>query len=294
MSKKFSARCLATLLASVVVAASLMPAVPAFAGETNEKPRILFLTQSAGFRHGSVTRKKELSPAEIAIKQLAQTSGEFTVDCTQDAELDITQENLANYDIVMLYTTGKLPIGDEDLDYFLGDWLKQKGHGVIGVHSASDTYKKYKPYWDMIGGTFAGHPWTSRATVSLTVHDTEFPAMKPFVEEFGKTVEWQDEIYQYKNWQPEKVRVLMSIDMASTKIKKPYHVPVAWAKEYGEGKIYYNNLGHREQTWTRKPFLDSIVMAVKWINGEVDGDATPNPEVSAAEEAKAKKAVEGN
>jgi len=277
---------------SCLFLAALGCVLPVGEATAADKPRMLFLTQSAGFRHGSVTRKQELSPAEIAIKQLAQTSGEFTVDCTQNAELDITKENLANYDIVMLYTTGTLPIADEDLEHFLGDWLKQDGHGVIGVHSASDTYHKYEPYWDMIGGTFAGHPWTNRETVSITIHDTDFPAMEPFAEEFGKTVTWQDEIYQYKNWQPEKVKVLMSLDMANNRIKKPYHVPVAWAKEYGDGKVYYNNLGHREETWTKKPFLDSVVAAVKWINNEVEGDATPNPEVSAEEDRKARAAVD--
>ncbi|MDQ3331885.1 MAG: ThuA domain-containing protein, partial [Planctomycetota bacterium] len=89
------------------------------------------------------------------------------------------------------------------------------------------------------------------------------------------------------------VHVLMSLDMAKTELKKPYHVPVAWVKNYGEGRVYYNNLGHNNETWTKKPFLDSILAGIKWVTGEVEGDATPNPEVSAKEEEKAKAAAGG-
>jgi hypothetical protein len=118
----------------------------------SQKARILMVTDSKGFRHGSVTRKEKehLSPAEIAATQIGQESGLFTVDCTQDAAKDFTRENLKNYDIVWFYTTGNLGIAEKDLDYFFNDWLKQKGHGFIGTHSASDTYNNYEPYWDMI------------------------------------------------------------------------------------------------------------------------------------------------
>ena len=250
-----------------------------------KKARILMVTQSKGFRHGSVTRANDqLSPAEVAITQLGQTSGVFTVTCTQDVAQDFTKENLQNYDIVWFYTTGNLGIDEATLDYFFNDWLKQKGHGFIGTHSATDTYGDYKPYWDMIGGTFNGHPWGSGETVTVSVHDLKHPGAQPFGEEF----QIKDEIYQYKNWQPEKVHVLMSLNMAKCRTKKPYHVPVAWVKNYGDGRVFYTNLGHNPETWTNKMVLESLLQGVKWITGQVEGDATPNPELSKAQEEKAK------
>ncbi|MGC1273049.1 MAG: ThuA domain-containing protein [Planctomycetaceae bacterium] len=281
------------LLATAVALAAMTAGAADDAGKKTDgdKPRILFVTQSAGFVHGSVKRQgQQLAPAEIAMRQLAQQTGEFEIDATQDVAADFTKENLANYNIVMFYTTLDLPIAKEDLEYFLNDWLKQPGHGFIGVHSASDTYHDYEPYWDMVGGTFDGHPWGAGETVTLAIHEPDHPTMKPFG---GESVEWIDEIYQYKHWQPEKVRVLMSLDMAKTKLKKPYHVPVAWVKNYGEGRIYYNNLGHREDTWTKKPFLDSLLAGIKWVSGEIDGPAEPNPEVSAKQEQLAKEAAGG-
>jgi uncharacterized protein len=275
-------------VAGLALAGLGLSAAPTHAEQPQKKAKVLFLTQSKGFEHGSVRRpqdRDELAPAEISMTQLGQQTGLFEVHCTQNAAADFTRENLQNYDIVMFYTTGDLPIAPEDLDYFLNDWLKQKGKGFIGFHSATDTYHNHEPYWDMIGGTFNGHPWNANETVTISVHDTGHPAMKPFGEEF----QIRDEIYQYKNWQPEKVRVLMSLNMAKTPTKRPYHVAVAWCKPWGEGKVFVNNLGHNESTWADRRFLKSTEGAVRWILGLEEGDATPNPEVSAAQEAKARK-----
>lgn len=275
-------------LLSVVIIAACCTHVAA----SDKKARVLFLTQSKGFTHGSVRRKgDELAPAEIAMRNLGQNSGLFTLEASQDAAADFTKENLAKFDIVMLYTSGELPISDDAKEYFLNTWLKQKGHAVVGFHSATDTYRTKKPeqawYREMIGGTFNGHPWGSRTTVTITVHDTKHPAMKPFGEEF----QIQDEIYQYVNWVPENVRVLMSLNMEKCKPAKPYHVPVAWCRKWGDGKIYYSNLGHNEKTWTDKRFVESTENAVRWALNMVPGDAAPNPKVSAAAEQAAKAAV---
>jgi uncharacterized protein len=246
--------------------------------------RILMLTQSAGFKHGSVSRQGDkLSPAEQAITELGISSGVFRVDCTQDAA-SITKEQLDDHDIVFFYTTGNLPFKDEVRDYLFKDWVKRKGHGFIGTHSAADTYHDYEPYWEMLGGTFDGHPWGSGEKVTVTVHDQQHPVSKPWGPEF----EIQDEIYKFKHWQPEKVRVLMSLNMEKTGHKEPYHVPVAWVKDFGDGHVLHMSLGHNESVWANPLYMQSLLGGVNWILGNEKADATPNPELSAAQEAKAK------
>ncbi len=285
---------------------SLAVAPPArSADEPATKVKALFLTQSKGFVHGSVNRRKEsLAPAEIAMTQLGQQTGLYELHCTQDAAADITKDNLKNYDIVMFYTTGDLPISPENLDYFINDWLKQKGHGFMGFHSATDTYHENETYWQMIGGTFVSHPWGSNKTVTVDVYDTEHPASRPF----GKEFTIKDEIYRYRHWQPDKVHVLMGLNMEKslavldkggknayykprTDPTSPWAMPLAWVKDWGQGKVFYTNLGHNEATWTNKTFLKSVEGAVRWIRGLESGDATPNPEVSKAEELKARAAA---
>jgi uncharacterized protein len=283
-----------TICACLVVA--LTTATLAYAEEgavaPNKAARILFVTQSFGYKHGSVTRQTNpYSPAEQAMVDLGLSSGLFRVDCTQDVAKDFTKENLQNYDIVMFFTSGprdKWPVDDATLEYFLNDWLKQKGHGFVGAHSAADTMADYKPYWDMIGGSFDGHPWNANAKVTVKVHEPGHPICKPWGNEFELT----DEIYQFKNWQPEKVRVLMSLDMEKTSLKKPYHVPVAWCKEYGDGKAFHMSLGHNEAVWADLRYQQSLLGGIQWILGLEKADAAPNPELSAAENEKAKAAVE--
>lgn len=276
----------------VTLASGAALALPAFCfaeDKPQKKIKMLMLTQSVGFKHGSVSRpegKEGLSPAEIAVTQLAQQSELFEVHCTQDAAADFTKDNLMNYDLVFFYTTGALPIKPEDLDYFFKEWLPAKGHGFIGTHSATDTFGDYQPYWDMVGGTFDGHPWGSGTTVTITVHEPDHPAVKMWGDEF----QFKDEIYQYKNWQPEKVRVLMSLNMAKCDPKGDRHVPVSWVKQYGEGKVFYTNLGHNPETWANPTFVKHLTGGIRWVLGLESGEATPNPNLSKAEEEKAKKA----
>ncbi len=287
-----------TLLALTIAALTILPATTSQAAEPSDV-KILFVSQSAGFVHGTVKRPEgKLATAEVAMRQLAQEHG-YHIDFTQNVAEDFTVENLKNYNIVMFYTTGFLPISKEAQNYFINDWLKQKGHGFIGIHSASDTFhstqneqqnEEGRWYWEMIGGSFVAHPWTSGTDVVLAVHEPENPMMKPF----GKKFEIKDEIYMYHNWQPQSVRVLMSIDMADTKLKRPNHVPVSWIRNWGEGRIYYNNLGHNDSTWANPAYLASINQAIQWIDGDFDVDATPNPKVSANQEELAKKAASSN
>ena len=268
-----------------------------------DKAKVLMLTQSQGFVHGSVNRTRKdqppaaLAPAEIAMTQLGQQSGLFNVTCTQNAAADFTKENLEKFDLVMFYTTGDLPIADADKEYFFKEWLPKKGHGFIGFHSALDTYHNYQPFWDMIGGTFDGHPWNAGELVTISVNDTKHPAMKPFGSEF----QIKDEIYWYKNWQPEKVHVLMSLNIEKcptkgakkkvndVEVPDVRHVPVSWVKNYGDGRVFVTNLGHNESTWVDPRFLEHVTGGVKWILGQEAGDATPNPEVSKKQQEKALK-----
>ena len=65
-------------------------------------------------------------------------------------------------------------------------------------------------------------------------------------------------------------------------------MPIAWVKNYGDGKVMHMSLGHREDVWTNPKYTESLLGGIKWMLGLESGDATPNPEVSSQQEAKAK------
>jgi len=268
------------LLGVLVLLLAFSPA--AGVAQDKKKYKILYITQSKGFKHGSVNRKSEadLAPSEVSMTDLGKTSGLFDVECTQDASI-LTGEKLKELDAVMFYTTGKLPISPEAFAAF-EDWLKA-GHAMIGVHSSTDTFGDFKPYWSLINGTFAGHPWGSGENCTFSVHETSHTVAKPWASEF----QLKDEIYQYSHYDPKAVRVIYSLNMAKCKTKMPYHVPVCWVRDVEKGRLFYTNLGHNEGTWTNPQFKEHLLAGIRWALKLDDGPGAPTPETSYAEQAKA-------
>jgi type 1 glutamine amidotransferase len=82
--------------------------------------------------------------------------------------------------------------------------------------------------------------------------------------------------------------VLMSLDMSKCEPKGDRHVPVSWVKQYGDGKVFYTNLGHNPETWANKTFVKHLEGGIRWVLDLETGEATPNPELSKVEDAKAK------
>src|SRR5262245_65898342 len=93
------------------------------------KTRLLFVTESKGFHH------PVLPQAEEIMKQLGAKNG-FDVTITQAAENELTPENLKNLDVIVFYTTGELPLSDEQKKAFL-DWIKS-GKFFMGLQSATE------------------------------------------------------------------------------------------------------------------------------------------------------------
>ncbi len=63
--------------------------------------------------------------------------------------------------------------------------------------------------------------------------------------------------------------------MPEHRIDKDY--PIIWAKTYGKGRVYYNTLGHREESWDRKDVQKMYLEAIKWSMGLTQADITPHP-----------------
>jgi type 1 glutamine amidotransferase len=80
--------------------------------------------------------------------------------------------------------------------------------------------------------------------------------------------------------------------MAKSAKKEPYHVPILWVKNYGEGKVMHMSLGHNEAVWTNEKYQASLLGGIRWALNLEEGDATPNPDLSKAQEEKAKADVE--
>ena len=262
------------------------------------KPRVLVVSTTTGFRHSSIPT------AEKVIGELAQSSGAFTVEYARvenndpqykgvDGKPDkakyeaaiaavlaekMSPAALKNYDaVIFANTTGDLPIPDKDA--FL-DWIKT-GKGFVGMHSATDTFPKFPPYIEMIGGEFKSHG--AQVEVEAINQDKQCPACR----HLGESWTVFDEIYLLKNFDRTKVHGLLTLDKHPND-KTPGDYPIAWMKEYGKGRVFYTSLGHREDIWDpnwkgqrknseeiSRQYQQHILGGIKWALGLEKADAKP-------------------
>ena len=103
----------------------------------------------------------------------------------------------------------------------------------------------------------------------------DFPATRHFPATFAIS----DEFYQAKAFSP-NARVLLRLDVS----KMPPHAelrnkdfPLAWAKNYGKGRVFYSSFAHDAATWDNRDIAQMYFEAIKWALGMSEGDAHAGP-----------------
>lgn len=224
--------------------------------------KLLVVTVTKGFRHSSIPT------VERILQQLGEQSRSYTVDYARtDEELaaKTTAQALASYDgVVFASTTGELPLADRDA--FL-NWIKA-GHAFVGIHAAADTFHKFPPFIEMIGGEFKTHG--PQSTVQCLIEDAAHPATKSL----GKSFSVHDEIYQFKNFNQANVRTLLALDKHPN-TSEPGYYPIAWGRMYGKGRVFYTALGHREDVLQAEWYGRHLLGGMQWALGEAKGRAKP-------------------
>ncbi|MGC3957291.1 MAG: ThuA domain-containing protein [Verrucomicrobiota bacterium] len=255
-SKLFSTLTITALAAVVVLSGCKTSSCCA---QVKTPKHVLVVTTTVGFRHSSI------ETAEKIIADLGQQSGAFNVDYARltpnapefkgaDGKTDKTKYEsavkavlaekmsataLQQYDaVIFANTTGDIPLPDPQA---FVDWVKA-GHGFVGVHSATDTFPGFAPYNEMIGGHFKTHG--AQVSVDIINQDKECAACR----HLPATWTVFDEIYQLKDFDRTKVHGLLTLDKHPND-KTPGDYPIAWAKEFGQGRVFYTSLGHREDVW---------------------------------------------
>jgi hypothetical protein len=226
---------------------------------TGQPKRILYITLSAAYKHASI-------PASVkAFQEIAAQSGKLEVVQTEDVSL-LSAAGLKNFDAVLFFTTGELPISDAQkrdlLDFVRG------GKGFGGVHSATDTFYKWPEYGQLIGAYFQNHPWTQEVTVRVK------DAKSPLVAHLAPSFRIKDEIYQVRDFAADRVHVLLELDTSSVDMSAPginpgaREFPLAWTQQYGAGRVFYNALGHFDSTWTDPGIRNMMLQAMLWLTGQ--------------------------
>lgn len=273
-----------SLLVTLGLAFRRVPALPlalliAVAGTAcaQQPKRILFFSHTAGFRHGSIEVAKRVLP------NLAPT--EFTVTSSEDLSI-INAASLRNFDAIFFYTSGELALTDQQKRDLL-EYVRNGG-GFGGTHSATDCLYGWPEYGELIGGYFDNHPWTQK--VRIDVEDPEHPIMAGFPSSFEIT----DEIYQFRAFSRDRVRVLMTLDPRSVDLKAEGvnrtdgDFALAWVRQYGQGRVFYIALGHLDEIFTDARIQRMLTNAFRWMTRLIEAPAAPRvskPSVRAIVEA---------
>src|SRR4051795_4035728 len=156
-------------------------------------------------------------------------------------------------------------------------FVKEDGKGFVAAHTATTAFESWPEFGEMLGARYDGHPWNT-AYGSVINEDPGFPATRNFPPAFNFT----DEFYQARDYSRDKIRVLLRLDVSKMPKNADVHrtdgdFPLAWAKNYGKGRVFYSALGHASATWDNPDVYRMYFEALKWSLGLTDGDATPRP-----------------
>ena len=234
-----------------------------------------------GYQHDSV------SHGLATIERLGRESGVFITYIRTDSQLltkqpitlpngkNINARNLNYFDAIFYMGTGEGDLSVQQKADLLS-FVKEDGKGFVGAHTGDDAYFTWPEFGEMIGGYFDNHPW-GVFDAPVIVEDPDFPAMKGFPSTF--TI--HDEIYQHKDFSRDKVRVLARLDASKLDFSKPQihrtdkDFPVAWAKMYGKGRVFYSTFGHTDESWDDPRVQKMYTEAIKWALRLTGTDVTP-------------------
>lgn len=219
-----------TVFLGVIVAAGVL-----VAADANKKIKVMFL-------RGGGHDWKNCPPILVSV---LEKTNDFEVTFTEN--LDDLKERIKKFDIIMQYTTGMQLTKEQENG--LCDFV-QNGGGYVGIHSATDSFKKSDRYWEMLGGRFAGH---GGGKFTVYIYDRDHPITKGL-----QDFEIQDETYSHNYHRNAQMRSLTRMNRGNERQS------MSWVSSYGKGRLFYTGNGHGREAWTNPHFQRLVVRAAYW------------------------------
>ena len=174
----------------------------------------------------------------------------------------------------------------------------RNGGGFVGVHAASTMFLPWPPFgkrqdaalacgrtfqrWpqfnEMLGAEFVEHPY-GQIEASVIVDDPRFPATRFLPAKFNL----HDEMYEFKDFSRQDMDVVLRLDTSGLNLKRRRLTdrttdwPLAWAKSYGKGRVFYCALGHSRETWDIPDIQRIYFEGLRWALGLENADIATHP-----------------
>ena len=256
----------------LLAAALLLSALPTVAAD--QPIRVLIITGD----HGHAW--KETTPY---LKDLLTGAG-MKVDVTETPSKDLTADNLAKYDVLLLNYKDTKKGAPESV------WSAENkkafteavkgGKGLVVYHHASSAFVGGDDFAKEFEQVIAGG-WRrqgnhgKRHEFNVTVRKADHPITKGLPGEFPHS---NDELYQNSVMLPgSEVLATAWSDKKIDPKNTDKHEPVVWVAKYGKGRVVENVLGHDVAAMKGSPgFQALLVRGVEWAaTGEAKAAAPP-------------------
>jgi type 1 glutamine amidotransferase len=241
--------------------------------------KLLVIESLEGMSHNTIPL------TNVMIQRMGEKTGAWTTVFSNDLS-NLRYPKVKEYDAIFLNSIVGEFLPDPSLRADLVRYVNEGG-GIGGIHGTPWASRNWDEFAEMIGAQSAPHRIENGI---LKVYDKENPIVRPFNYE---NLPFREEYYRFDDtgngrlrW--DKVRVLLIVDLdekvpASTDTpwtgyKRPDKVyPVAWIREYGKGRVFYNSMGHMNETFMKPEIVGHFLAGMQYILGDVEANATPNP-----------------
>jgi type 1 glutamine amidotransferase len=209
-------------------------------GEEQPKPvQLLIITGDHGHDWKATTAK---------LQDFLSAKGRINVSVTTTPSKDLTDENLAKYDVLLL-NYRDTPKGDPASkwsDANKAAFLKavREGKGLVVFHHASSAFTN--PKWEEFERATGGG-WRTQGfhgpKLEFIVKTTseKHPISEGLSPEFSHVI---DELYQNSLMVPGNVVLATAYSDPSKPKGTGKDEPVIWVNQFGKGRVYVNALGH--------------------------------------------------
>lgn len=252
-------------------AAMLLLTLTGLAAGDKKEIRVLIITGDHGHEWQKTTP---------FLKEFISKAG-MKVDVTETPHKDLTADNLAKYDVLLLNYKDTKKGGpdtrwsDENKKAFT-DAVKN-GKGLLVYHHASSAFvgggdfdKEFERI--IAGGWRKQGNHGKRHVFTVTIRKTDHPITKGMPADFQHS---NDELYQNSVMLPGSEVLATAYSEKNLDPKNSgKHEPVVWVAHYGKGRVCENVLGHDAEAMKSPSFQALMIRGLEWCaTGEVHSPA---------------------
>lgn len=245
-----------------------------------KKPRKLLVIESLeGMSHNTIPH------TNVMIKRMGEKTGAWTTVFSNDLS-NLRYPKVKEYDAIFLNSIVGEFLPDPALRADLVRYVNEGG-GMGGIHGTPWASRNWDEFAEMIGAQSAPHRIENGI---IRLYDKSSPLVASFNHE---DLPHREEYYRFEHegngrvrW--DKVRVILTVDLdekVPNSTDKPWQgyrrpdtvYPLAWIREYGKGRVFYNSMGHMQETFMRPEIVGHFLAGMQYILGDIEANAAPNP-----------------